>query len=86
MDLSVDRVQLSESMKFTASEDVLRERVIHLILDFRMCYVKRHLEELQIQLKRTADFEEQMRLMQEIKDMQEIRNVLARKLGRDIVV
>jgi DNA primase len=48
--------------------------------------VKHHLNELQLQMKQSKDFEEQMRLMKEIKDLQEIRNVLARKLGNDIIV
>ena len=84
--LSIDRVQLSKSLQQDNSEDSLRERVVHLILDFRMDYVKHHLNELQLQMKQSKDFEEQMRLMKEIKDLQEIRNVLARKLGNDIIV
>ena len=49
--LSIDRVQLSKSLQQDNSEDSLRERVVHLILDFRMDYVKHHLNELQLQMK-----------------------------------
>ena len=83
--LSVDRVQLSKSLKKKLNEDELREQVIHLILDFRMDYVEEHLKELNVKFRQTADPTRQMDIMLEIKDMQEIRNVLARRLGKNIV-
>ena len=83
--LSVDQVQLSKSLQLSKDYDGLREQVIHLILDFRMDYVEEHLKELKAKFRNTADVTEQMNIMQEIKDMQEIRNALAKRLGKNIV-
>ena len=83
--LSVDQVQLSKSLQLSKDDDGLREQVIHLILDFRMDYVEEHLKELKAKFRNTADVTEQMDIMQEIKDMQEIRNALAKRLGKNIV-
>ena len=83
--LSVDQVQLSKSLQLSKDDDGLREQVIHLILDFRMDYVEEHLKELKAKFRNTADITEQMNIMQEIKDMQEIRNALAKRLGKNIV-
>ena len=83
--LSVDQVQLSKSLQMSKDDDGLREQVIHLILDFRMDYVEEHLKDLKVKFKKSADLTEQMNVMQEIKDMQEIRNALAKRLGKNIV-
>ena len=83
--LSVDQVQLSKSLQLSKDDDGLREQVIHLILDFRMDYVEEHLKVLKAKFRNTADVTEQMNIMQEIKDMQEIRNALAKRLGKNIV-
>ena len=64
----------------------LRDRVMHLILDYRMDYVEQHLKELQASLSTESDLNKVMEIMGEIKKLQEMRNVLARKLGNDIVV
>ena len=84
--LSVDRFQLSESMQMKEREIDLRDRIMHLILDYRMDYVEQHLKELQASLSAESDLNKVMEIMGEIKKMQDMRNVLARKLGNDIVV
>ncbi len=84
--LSVDRFQLSESMQMREREIDLRDRIMHLILDYRMDYVEQHLKELQASLSAESDLNKVMEIMGEIKKMQDMRNVLARKLGNDIVV
>jgi DNA primase len=84
--LSVDRFQLSESMQIKEREVDLRDRIMHLILDYRMDYVEQHLKELQASLSTESDLNKTMEIMGEIKKMQDMRNVLARKLGNDIVV
>ena len=66
--------------------ETLRQQTLHLILDFRMDYVERHLKELQNKIAQATDRpEEMMTLMAEYKDMQQIRNALAKKLGNDII-
>lgn len=84
--LSVDRVQLSKSLQISRDDDGLREQVIHLILDFRMDYVEEQLKELEVKMRKTTEISEQMEIMQEVKDMREIRNALAKRLGKNIVV
>ena len=84
--LSVDCFQLSESMQMKEREIDLRDRIMHLILDYRMDYVEQHLKELQASLSAESDLNKVMEIMGEIKKMQDMRNVLARKLGNDIVV
>ena len=59
----------------------------HLLLDFRMDYVEQHLKELQQQIAASArDLNALRGLMQEFKDMQEIRNNLAKQLGSNVIV
>lgn len=85
--MSVEEFKLSESLQLRNSETILRNRVLHLVLDFRMYYVENKLKELRAQLSQVAgNVEQMMNTMGEIKKMQDIRNLLARKLGNDIVV
>lgn len=65
----------------------LRNQTVHLLLDFRMDYVEQHLKDLQAQMARVAgDMERLRHLMEEYRDMQGIRNKLARQLGNNIIV
>ena len=65
--------------------DALRNQTEHLLLDFRMAYVERHLKEIQAEMSRAGnDLEKIKKLMADYKDMQQIRNALARKLGNSI--
>lgn len=57
-----------------------------MILDFRLSYVNRHLKDLQKEIFSIKEPERIMQVMAEIKKMQEIRNILAKKLGNNIVV
>ena len=87
--LSMDNYQLSDNLKIKESEERLRELVTHLVLDFRLSYVKTQLKQLQDQLKQALavgmSTEEMFQLMQKIKEMQTLRNALATQLGSDIV-
>ncbi len=59
----------------------------HMLLDFRMEYVERHLKELQTEMSKVAgDMERLTKLMEEYRDMQNIRNSLAKQLGNNIIV
>lgn len=84
--LSVEQFQLSESLQVKEREIERKDRIMHLILDFRMDYVEHHLKELQVRLSHEKDIEKMMEVMGEIKKMQNMRNILAKKLGNDIVV
>ena len=62
-------------------------QVDHLLTDIRMDYVERHLKELQVQMAQAAsDMEKLKTLMADYRDMQNMRNQLARKLGSNIIV
>jgi len=87
MEMIIDPVQLSKSLSLRQDDDTLRNKVVHLVLDFRMGYVEKHMRELQREIiLASGDNEKMMRLMQEFKDMQQIRNAIAKELGSDIIV
>lgn len=86
-DLAINPYQLSRSMEMQHKPETLRQRVIHLILDFRMDIVKRRLKDIQQQLRQAgSDMERIKQLMQEYKDTQMLRDALARQLGKDVIV
>ena len=86
VNMSVETVKLSKRLELKERENSLRDRVIHLVLDFRMEYVKERLRILQSQLQQiSGDMEQLQQTMSEIKRLQDIRNLLARRLGNDII-
>ena len=85
--MGIDRHQLSKSFEKELTENDLRQRMQHLILDFRMDIINRHLKDVQRQLKEVgSDMGRIKELMEEYKQTQEIRNALARQRGSDVIV
>ena len=85
--LGIDRHQLSKTFEMKTSENTLRQRMQHLILDFRMDIVNQHLKDIQRQLKEAgADMDQIRPLMEEYKQTQELRNALAKERGSDVIV
>ena len=85
--LGIDRHQLSRSFQVKTNSNLLRQRIEHLILDFRMDIVSQHLKELQQQMKTVgSDMEQVKALMDDYKQTQELRNALARQRGSDVIV
>ena len=85
--LGIDRHQLSRSFEIKKREGDLRQRMQHLILDFRMDIVNQHMKNLQTQLKQAgSDMERIKALMEDYKDTQELRNALAKQRGSDVIV
>ena len=85
--LGIERHQLSKSFEMREREGSLRQRVQHLILDFRMGIVSQHLKDLQRQLKEMGtDLKGIKTLMDDYKQTQELRNALARQRGSDVIV
>lgn len=85
--LGIDNHQLSASFEMRSTESTLRQRIQHLILDFRMDIVNQHLKDLQQRLREAGSDMERIRpLMDEYKETQELRNALARQRGSDVVV
>lgn len=85
-DMAIERFQLSKSLQVKRDEDTLRNQVEHLILDFRMDYIEKKLKDLQREISLSVgDTDRMMKLMAEYKDIQVIRNAIAKELGSDIV-
>lgn len=86
-DLAINRYQLSRSLEMQHKPETLRQRVVHLVLDFRMTIIKQRLKDIQMQLRQAgSDMERITQLMKEYKDTQLLRDMLARKLGSDVIV
>ena len=85
--LVIDRHQLGGRFIVQPKEDTLRQRVLHLVLDFRMAILEKRLKDIQLQMRQnSSDMKRIMELMEEYKDTQEMRNMIAKKLGNDLVV
>lgn len=86
-DLAINRYQLSRSLEMQHKPETLRQRVVHLVLDFRMTIIKQRLKDIQMRLRQAgSDMERITQLMKEYKDTQLLRDMLARKLGSDVIV
>lgn len=86
-DLAINRYQLSRSLEMQHKPENLRQRVVHLVLDFRMTIIKQRLKDIQMQLRQAgSDMERITQLMKEYKDTQLLRDMLARQLGSDVIV
>jgi DNA primase len=84
--LALDRHQLGGRFAVTFNSDELRQRVLHLIMDLRLDIVENRLKELQQQMRQTlGDMAHTMELMQQYKETQDLRNLIAKKLGNDVV-
>ena len=85
--LGIDRHQLSRSFQVNSNSNLLRQRIEHLILDFRMDIVSQHLKEVQRKMKEVgSDMTQVKELMEDYKQTQELRNALARQRGSDVIV
>lgn len=84
--LTSDTVLLSKSMRVELSEDALREKTKHLLLDFRQEFVQAKLKQLQTDIALNCNNpDKQMKLMAELQELQKIRNAIAKKIGSSIV-
>lgn len=67
--------------------ETLRNQTEHMLLDFRMDYVENHMKELQVEMARAVgDMDKLKSLMADYRDMQTLRNALAKQLGNNIIV
>ena len=86
MQLAVDRHQLGGRFAVEPREGALRQRVVHLVMDLRMDLVSQRLKQIQLAMRQASnDMNHVMKLMQEYKDTQELRDALAKKLGSDVM-
>ena len=84
---AIDRHQLGGRFVIQPREGSLRQRVVHLVMDLRMDLMSQRLKEIQLAMRQAAgDMEHVMQLMNEYKETQELRDMLARRLGSDVMV
>ena len=84
--LAIDRHQLMGRFVVEPREGSLRQRVVHLVMDLRLDLISRRLKEIQLAIRQAAgDMEHVMLLMNEYKETQQLRDMLAKKLGSDVV-
>lgn len=85
-EMAIDHFKLSKSLQVRRDGDSLRNQAEHLVLDFRMEYVSRRMDEVRRGISTAAgDAERTAQLMAEYKDLQAIRNAIAKELGNDII-
>ena len=85
-EMLIDKVQLTKSLQMKEEEDSFRQEVEHLVLDFRFDYVNTHIQTLRQQIAQSASNPERLpKLMEELKKMMDLRNLMAKKLGTSIM-
>ena len=85
--LAIDRHQLGGRFEMTEREGGLCQRVLHLVMDYRLDIVESRLKEIQRELLQVGrDRDRMMELLKEHKETKEIRDALAKRLGTDLVV
>lgn len=85
-EMAMERFHLGKALQAEPTEGQLCEQVKHLVLDFRMDYVENKLKALQRDISLAVnDNPRMMQLLSEYKDMQTLRNAIARELGSQII-
>lgn len=85
--LSVDRHHLGGRFVVAPREGSLCQRVLQLVMGYRLQLVEARLKAIQRELRTVgADRERMMQLLQEHKETKELCEALAKKLGREIIV
>ena len=83
----IDKDESDEAKKHQNFVRRLQQRVLHLVMDFRMNIVESRLKDIQRELLQVgSDRERMMELLKEHKETKEIRDALAKRLGTDLVV
>ena len=85
--MAFDHFQLRKSQQKDPTPEQIREQATRLLMDFRLDYADAQLKQLKAQISQAVSNPQlMMQLMEQYKDVQNIRNSLARKLGTSIVV
>ena len=84
--LAIDKYALGGRFVVKPREGALRQRVLHLVMELRMDIINQRLKDLQAAMRQAAtDKDQMMKLMAEFKDTQQLRDMLARRLGSDVI-
>ena len=86
-EMSFDRFQLRKGAKLRTGDDVLRNQIVHLVLDFRMDVVSEKLAHLKKEISlNTGNQEKLISLIKEYQETQKLRNAIAKELGSEIII
>lgn len=86
VDLSTDRFHLSKALASKGGESSLTDTILHLILDFRKDYVEAEMKKKERELSLAGnDTDKAMSVLADLKDLQFLRNAIAKKLGNDVL-
>ncbi len=85
--LAIDRYQLGGRFVLQPREGSLRDRVVHLVADFRLDIVRQTLKSLEQQMRKLGlSVEEQLELLKKHKETKEYCDMLAKRQGRELIV
>lgn len=84
-ELSTETYILAKSNQMRQEEDSLQSRIVHLLLDYRMTYVKTRLGQIKQLLPKASD-SERAALQQEWMKLLAIRQEIARRVGHSVIV
>ena len=83
--LCADAVQLTKSLQLDRNEEYLRNQAVHLVLDYKLNRVESRLKSLRRQLAEVhSQADRMMEVIADIRKEEELRNIIARKLGNNI--
>ena len=83
----IDKDEEDEEKRHQNLVDRVRQRVLHLVMDYRFGIVEQRLKDIQRELLQVgSDRERMMQLLKEHKDTKELRDILAKRLGTELVV
>ena len=76
-----DSLTLSKSFEVKLSIEQLRDKIEHLLYEFRNDYIKEKLVRLRKEIKVTQDHEKLEELLRELQETEKIRTAIAKKIG-----
>ena len=76
-----DSLTLSKSFEIKLSIEQLRDKIEHLLYEFRNDYIKEKLIRLRNDIKVTTDHEKLEELLRELQETEKIRTAIAKKIG-----
>ncbi|MBO4314736.1 MAG: DNA primase [Prevotella sp.] len=87
LDMSQDKFHLSASQQVHEDQESLRNRTLHLLLDFRKEYLDARIKEIKHDMIQYAQDEGRLKaLMTEYQQKVLLRNALAKKLGNNVLM
>ena len=85
--LAIDRHQLGGRFVVEPREGSLRQRILHQVKDYRLNILKQKLKAIEQQMQQVnGDKELTMKLLKDHKETKELRDMLAKQLGSDLMV